>query len=95
MRVQWTTAAISDLDNITHYIRKHDPKAALDVRAKIVAATKSLEEFPEIGRSTLRTGYRLLVVKGLPYLLGYQIQRDFIEIGAVIDGRMNRSPDIL
>jgi toxin ParE1/3/4 len=95
MRVQWTEAALIDLDNITFYLRKHNPKAAQNVRMRIVAATKSLEEFAEIGRSTLRTGYRLLVVKGLPYLLGYRIQRDFIEIGAVIDGRMDRSPDLL
>jgi plasmid stabilization system protein ParE len=95
MRIQWTSAAIRDLDNITHYIRKNDPNAALNVRIRIVAATRNLEEFPEIGRSTLRTGYRLLVVKELPYLLGYRIQPDFIEIGAVIDGRMNRSPDLI
>jgi toxin ParE1/3/4 len=95
MKVQWTLGALIDLDNITHYIRKHDPKAAHSVKKKIIAATRNLEEFPEIGRMTLRVGYRLQVVKGLPYLLGYQIQQNFIEIGAVIDGRMNRDPDLL
>jgi len=95
MRIQWAIAAIADIDDISRYIRRQNPQAALKVRGRIVAATLSLEQFPEIGRGTMRPGYRLLVVKNLPYVVGYRVFADYIEIASVMDGRMNRSPDIL
>jgi len=94
MRIRWSDAAVGDLDDLTQFIRLRDPKAAVKVRMRIVAATQYLTEFPEIGRGTLRPKYRLYVVKGLPYLIGYRVESDFIEVAAVIDGRMNRSPDL-
>jgi toxin ParE1/3/4 len=92
--VQWSAAAKTDLDEIIAFIHGRNPQAATRVKQAMVQATLKLEQFPDIGRGTLRHGYRLLVVTGLPYLLGYRIMPDYVEIGAVFDGRADRPPDI-
>ena len=94
MRVQWSRSAKADLDEIVRFIHRRNPQAAKRVKKAIVQSTFKLGQFPDIGRATLRRGYRLLVVTGLPYLLGYRVMSDYVEIGAVFDGRADRPPDI-
>jgi toxin ParE1/3/4 len=94
LRVQWSAAAKADLDEIVRFIHYKNPQAAKRVKKMIVQCTYKLAQFPDIGRGTLRPGYRLLPVAGAPYLLGYRVTKDFVEIGAVIDGRADRPPDI-
>lgn len=94
MIVKWTRSARADLDAITRFIQRKNPEAAKQVKKAIVQSTFKLAQFPDIGRGTLRRGYRLLVVTGLPYLLGYRVMPDYLEIGAVFDGRADRPPDI-
>ena len=91
MKIQWSQSAKADLDEI---IRFRNPQAAKRVKKAIVQSSFKLAQFPEIGRGTLRRGYRLLDVTGLPYLLGYRVMPDFVEIGAVFDGRADRPPEI-
>jgi toxin ParE1/3/4 len=94
LRVQWSQSAKADLDEIVSFIHRRNPQAAKRVKKVIVQSTFKLAQYPDIGRATLRLGYRLLVVTGLPYLLGYRVMPDYVEIGAVIDGRADRPPDI-
>jgi toxin ParE1/3/4 len=94
LKVQWSPSAKADLEEIVRFIHLRNPQAAKRVKKAVVQSTFKLAQFPEIGRGTLRHGYRLLVVRGLPYLLGYRVLPDYVEIGAVIDGRADRPPDI-
>jgi toxin ParE1/3/4 len=94
LRVQWSESAKADLDEIICFIRRRNPQAARQVKRAIIHSTLKLGQYPELGRGTLRNGYRLLVVTGLPYLLGYRVMPDFVEIGTVIDGRADRPPEI-
>ncbi len=94
MRIQWSEAAKTDLDEIIVFIHGRNPQAAKRVKKALVQSTFKLAQFPDIGRGTLRRGYRLLVVTGLPYLLGYRVMPEFIEFGAVFDGRADRPPEI-
>jgi toxin ParE1/3/4 len=94
LRVQWSASAKADLDDIIRFIYDRNPQAAKRVKKAIVQSTFKLAQFPDIGRGTLRRGYRLLIVTGFPYLLGYRVMPDYIEIGAVFDGRADRPPEI-
>jgi toxin ParE1/3/4 len=94
LKVQWSQSAKADLDEIVRFIHRRNPQAAKKVKKAIVQSTFKLGQFPDIGRGTLRRGYRLLVVTGLPFLLGYRVMPDYVEIGAVFDGRADRPPDI-
>jgi addiction module RelE/StbE family toxin len=94
LKVQWTRSAQADLDEITRYIKAKNPEAAKRIKRAIIQSTFKLGQFPDIGRGTLRRGYRLLVVAGQPYLLGYRVMPDYVEIGAVFDGRADRPADI-
>lgn len=94
MKVRWTQAAQADLDDIIQSVKSKNPEASKRIKRAIVQSTFKLTQFPDIGRGTLRRGYRLLVVTGYPYLLGYRVMPDYVEIGAVFDGRADRPPDI-
>jgi toxin ParE1/3/4 len=94
LRVQWSAAAKADLDEIVRFIQHKNPLAAKRVKKAVAQCTYKLARFPDIGRGTLRSGYRLLPVTGAPYLIGYRVTKDSVEIGAVIDGRADRPPDI-
>jgi toxin ParE1/3/4 len=95
VRLTWSNPALDELENIFNYISLYSPLSAARVRKEIMYSARKLIDFPDIGRAAERKGTRLLVVPGLPYLLAYQITKDEIKIGSVIDGRMKRSPDLL
>jgi toxin ParE1/3/4 len=95
VRVSWSDSAIEELGNIHNYIAIYDASAATQIRRDIMLTARKLADFPEIGRPAERAGVRLLVVSGRPYLLAYKIYKDVVEIGSVIDGRMDRAPDLL
>jgi toxin ParE1/3/4 len=94
VKVRWTKAAEADLNIIHDFIASRNPRAAEEVRHKIVSASRRLLEFPEIGRATQKPRFRLLPITGLPYLLVYRVSTEYIEVGSVIDGRMDRAPDL-
>jgi toxin ParE1/3/4 len=94
LKVQWTKSAKADLDELTRFIQRKNPQAAKRVKKAVIQSIFKLAQFPDIGRGTLRRGYRLLVVTGLPYLVGYRVMPDYVEIGAVFDGRADRPSDI-
>jgi toxin ParE1/3/4 len=94
LKVRWSQSAKTDLVEIIQFIHRRNPQTSKRVKKAIVQSTVKLGQFPEIGRGTLRRGYRLLVVTGLPYLLGYRVMADYVEIGAVFDGRADRPPEI-
>jgi addiction module RelE/StbE family toxin len=84
MRLRWSLPAITQLYSIRAYIAKDNPDAASRVAAAIVNATDRLEQFPFLGRAGRTTGWRELVVPGLPYIVGYRIVDDVVDIASVL-----------
>ena len=80
MKIKWTLPALNDLHHEADFISQDNPEAAKSVFCKIQQSVESLKRFPDIGRVGREVGTRELVVKGLPYLIVYQITENFVEI---------------
>ncbi|MBI2719984.1 MAG: type II toxin-antitoxin system RelE/ParE family toxin [Rhizobiales bacterium] len=93
MKLRWSMRARRELKQIRSYISRRDPQAADHVVARILAATRRVEQYPNIGQASDRAGVRLLQITGLPYVLPYKVTANDIEIFAVFDQR--RDPEEL
>ncbi len=88
MRVNWTHAALDNLDEAVEYITQGKPTAAADVARRIWDATQRLAEQPGMGRPGRIGGTRELVIAGLPYIVPYTIEGDQIFILRVVHTSM-------
>ena len=88
-QVRWTTPAGNDLLEITRFIRKDNPSAAISVAQTLFDAANSLDTFPTRGRLGKIRGTRELVISGLPYIIVYQIEMDAIQILHIYHGARN------
>lgn len=86
MRVAFTATARRDLEAIVDYIALDNPAAAKKVYRAIVAATRQLADFPQMGHAGRLPHTRELVVAKLPYLIVYQVAKDTVTIIAVFHG---------
>lgn len=86
MKVVWTEPARADLVFLLDHIAADNPQAARRIRKRIVAAARSLHEFPMRGRPGRIEQTRELVLPGLPWLLVYRLTRGAVEILTVIHG---------
>ena len=91
-KIQYSKAAIQDLENICDYIAEElkNPVAALNTANKIQDAIDRLADFPHIGSPLsslieISTDYRFLVCGN--YLVFYRPKEDEIYIDRIIYGR--------
>ena len=80
MRVVLTRQASADLEDVLGYIAKHNISAASGVAARIDRTLSIVGDFPGAGRFDSETGAREWPVTGLPLLVIYTIQTDFVEV---------------
>jgi plasmid stabilization system protein ParE len=80
MRVRYTLEALAHLDVIHSYIEPRNPAAARRVITRIRAAVDRLGEFPKIGHRGLVAGTSEWPVKGLPYIIVYELDIEANEI---------------
>jgi plasmid stabilization system protein ParE len=80
MRVRYTLEALAHLDVIHSYIEPRNPIAARRVIARIRAAADRLGEFPKIGHRGLVDGTSEWPVRGLPYIIVYELDIDADEV---------------
>jgi addiction module RelE/StbE family toxin len=84
MRVVWTPAALSDLDEIQDYIAEDSPAAAYRVILELTSRTRTnLGDYPLMGRVGRAAGTRELVFPDLPYIVAYRVT-DKVEVLAVV-----------
>ena len=84
MRVVWTPAALSDLDEIQDYIAEDSPVAAYRVILELTSRTRTnLGDYPLMGRVGRAAGTRELVFPDLPYVVAYRVT-DKVEVLAVV-----------
>lgn len=96
MRLRYSAQARAHIANLHGYIHDRSPVAAREVVARIRQAAERLCEFPRMGRAGSVAGTQEWVVRGLPYILVYQVgiptSDDILVIG-VYHAAQNRDPD--
>lgn len=92
MKIQYTPAAIADLQETKTYISKtlHNPKAAKRMAKDVLDNCSHLKEHPQLGMSlAAKTGedtdLRYLVCD--QYIAFYRVESDLILISRILDGR--------
>lgn len=73
MRLRFSAEAREHIAGIYDYISDRNPAAATQVVARIRLAAARLTEFPRMGRAGRATGTHEWVVRGLPYIIVYEI----------------------
>ena len=91
MKLRYRHSAIRHLTSIYTHISADNPRAAREVIRRIRRAAKRLETFPYSGRKGEVEGTLELVVRGLPYIVIYSVEEDFVNFLAVFHGRQSRS----
>jgi toxin ParE1/3/4 len=82
MRLRFSTAARLQVLEIHNHIAEHHPRAAVAVVERIRSAVELLQAFPRLGREGREAGTREWVVRGLPYVIVYEI--DFTDDGELM-----------
>ena len=93
MNIRWLSSALVELDRIHEYIARENPQAAARIFRQIRKAPRQLAHFPHLGRPSQVEGTRELVVSGLPYVVVYRVDEDYIEILRVFHTSMNWMPE--
>ena len=96
MRLRYTAEAREHIAEIYNCIGDRSPAAATQVVARIRSAAERLTEFPRIGRIGRVPGTHEWVVRGLPYIIVYEIgviDPDEILILAVFHAAQNREQE--
>lgn len=66
MRLEWSAAALADLDRFAEFLHRHHPDLAASVAQEIIAKAKVLEDQPLLGRPIAgRDDYRQVVLQVL------------------------------
>ncbi len=73
LRLRYTAQAREHIAGIHEYIKERNSIAATQVVARIRSAAERLAEFPRIGHVGRVEGTHEWVVRGLPYIIVYEI----------------------
>jgi toxin ParE1/3/4 len=96
MKLRYTAEARGHIASIFNYISDRNSAAAAQVVARIRLAAERLAEFPRIGRPGRVPGTYEWVVRGLPYVVVYDLSlggEDEIVILGVFHGAQDRQPE--
>ena len=95
MRVIYRQQARRDIENIHEYIEKRNPRAAMEVVARIRYAVDRLGTWPHMGHAGRTRGTYEWAVVGLPYIIVYEIDEtdDQVAIVAVFHGAQDREKE--
>jgi len=75
MTVRFTKEAQQHIAEIYSYIYQRNSTAAIAVLARIRATTNLLEDFPLLGHRGSVSGTYELIVKGLSYIIVYEMNK--------------------
>jgi len=86
MRLDWSEAAVSDLEHIADYLFVRTPLHAPRLVRTIHDAPAKLLADPLLGRHGRRAGTRELVLTPLPYLIIYVVSSEAVHIVRILHG---------
>ncbi len=90
MKVRWTRAAASDLENIANYLFEKTPENAAPLIRKIYHAPSALKVFPNRGRPGKKEGTREWLIPSLPYVIVYQVGGDHLNVVRILHVAQDR-----
>ncbi len=80
MKIRWTSAAASDLQHISDYLKEKHPRYCRPTVTRLYEAIGALKQFPLRGRTGREQGTRELVFSPLPYVVVYRVKAECIEV---------------
>ena len=83
MNILVREAAYADLEGIHAYIAQESPASANPVIQHILDGIERLGIFPSLGRRGILEGTREWVVRGLPYIIVYRIDKALAEVTVI------------
>jgi toxin ParE1/3/4 len=89
MRLRWTFAAANDLEHISDYLDRQNPKVAQEAVRRLYGEICQLSRFPSRGRPGREPGTRELILSGLPYVVIYRTSDEVVEILRIYHGSQN------
>ena len=93
IRLEWSAAALADLDRVAAFLHRHHPHLAKIVAAEILEKTRILALHPQLGRAIEgRSEYRqlLLQVLNATYVFRYVFDGERVVILRVFHSRESR-----
>jgi plasmid stabilization system protein ParE len=93
MKIEWSAAALADLDRFAIFLRERQPALAAIVAREILAKAQVLEAHPHLGLPIGEHGrYRQIVLEVLraKYVFRYRVADDRLVILRVWHGREQR-----
>jgi toxin ParE1/3/4 len=95
VRVVWSAESVEDLAALRAFIAADNPTAAKKMIRRIAETVETLlAQNPEIGRRGRAPRTRELVIARTPFVVGYRVRNETIEILRVLHGAQ-RWPDRL
>jgi plasmid stabilization system protein ParE len=93
LKVIYRNSAVADLERIFDWIAEDSPANAVSVADRILDAVDSLlSNAPYIGRVGKVPGTREWIVRGLPYIIVYEVDadREAVSILSIVHGAQQR-----
>ncbi len=84
MVIQWTTPTTEELVSAYEYAAAENPAAARRITNHIWETAEVLARHPMAGRKGRIAGTRELVIPGIPFIVGYRIEKKEVWILAVM-----------
>jgi plasmid stabilization system protein ParE len=94
MKIEWSAAALADLDRFSDFLRERHPALSAVVAREIMAKAVLLSEHPFLGRALAgREEYRQAVLRVLnaAYVFQYRVRQERVVILRVFHGREKRN----
>jgi plasmid stabilization system protein ParE len=94
MKVEWSAAALADLDRFADFLRQRFPALSAIVAREIIVKADVLSDHPLLGRAIVgREEYRQVVLRVLnaAYVFQYRLAEDRIVMLRVFHGRESRT----
>lgn len=91
MRIRWTPAAAADLQQISDYLKHHNPDYRQATLRKLYDTIRGLKHWPERGRPGTEEGTHEILFPPLPYVAVYRITGHSIEILRVYHTAQDRA----
>ena len=93
MKIEWSDAALADLDRFTQFLNQQHPSLASRVATEIISKVQVLSEHPRLGRPVAgREEYRQIVLQVLreKYVFQYRFNGERLGMLRVYQAREER-----